>query len=234
MSGFYDAFVPSIYIHYQYESHKLTQLLRRQEKMTEKNRERVKMGKKPLDIRVFLIMDDCMADKKAWVKDKNIAELLMNGRHFSISLSIAFQYSLGISPELRSNFDYIFLLGEDFAVNRKRLYDHYAGMFPSYDIFSQVFKHVTHDYGAMVLNCRVKSSNIREKVFWYKADVPPENEKPSLVGSPEFIKYNKRHFNPEWNKKKPILDLNDLGTKRNGTKLTINLKGGKDDNSDEE
>ena len=30
------------------------------------------------------------------------------------------QYSLGISPELRSNFDYIFLLGEDIINNRKK------------------------------------------------------------------------------------------------------------------
>ena len=31
------------------------------------------------------------------------------------------QYAVGIPPEMRSNFDYIFLLAEDFISNRKRL-----------------------------------------------------------------------------------------------------------------
>ena len=50
---------------------------------------------------------------------------------------------MGIPPEMRSNFDYIFLLAEDFISNRKRLYEHYAGMFPNFDIFQQVFTEVT-------------------------------------------------------------------------------------------
>ena len=37
------------------------------------------------------------------------------------------------------NFDYIFILGEDMTSNRKRLYEHYAGMFPTFDVFEKVF-----------------------------------------------------------------------------------------------
>jgi hypothetical protein len=235
LSGFYDDFVPSSFIHYHYDSIKLTRLFQRQERMIEKNRERVKAGKAPLDIRVLLIMDDCMADKKIWARDKNIAELLQNGRHYAIDYFCVLQYSLGISPELRSNFDYVFLLGEDFLNNKRKLYEHYAGMFPSFDIFSQVFQHVTNDYGAMVLNNRVKSSNIRQKVFWYKADVPSKDQQNSLTCSPECLKYHESHFNSEWNKKKKPMDLNDFVSKRHGVRLDVNLKGGKDDReSDEE
>ena len=75
------------------------------------------------------------------------------------------QYSLGIQPELRSNFDFVFLLGEDFINNRKKLYEHYAGMFPTRDIFEQVFLQVTDNYGCMVINNRLRSSDIKLKVL---------------------------------------------------------------------
>ena len=38
-------------------------------------------------------------------------------------------------------------------------------MFPSFDIFQQVFSEVTEDYGCMVINNRVHGKNITEKVF---------------------------------------------------------------------
>ena len=75
------------------------------------------------------------------------------------------QYSMGIPPEMRSNFDYIFLLAEDFISNRKRLYEHYAGMFPNFDIFQQVFTEVTENFGCMVINNRIHSKKIEDKVF---------------------------------------------------------------------
>lgn len=221
LSGFYDEFIPSIYIHYQYESDKLTQLFHRQEILIEKNKQRVKEGKTPIDTRVILVMDDCLADKKAWMKDKNIAELLQNGRHYHITFILTMQYALGITPELRSNFDYVFLLGEDFINNKKKLYEHYAGMFPSFDIFSQVFRQVTANYGSMVLNNRVKSAEIREKVFWFKADVPKDK---FVIGSKEFKSYHEKKYDPEWNKKKPIIDINSLlANKRNNIKVDVEM-----------
>ena len=40
---------------------------------------------------------------------------------------------------MRSNFDYIFLLAEDFTNNRKRLCEHYAGMFPDFASFRRIY-----------------------------------------------------------------------------------------------
>ena len=55
------------------------------------------------------------------------------------------QYALGIPPNLRTNIDYIFILRENIVQNRKRLYDSYAGMFPSFDIFCQVMDQCTEN-----------------------------------------------------------------------------------------
>ena len=45
------------------------------------------------------------------------------------------QYAVGIPPEMRSNFDYIFLLAEDTINNRKKLFAflHCVGEYPCVD-----------------------------------------------------------------------------------------------------
>ena len=123
---------------------------------------------------IMLIMDDCMSSKGDWLKDPQILELFFNGRHHHMSFILTMQFSLGIPPELRSNFDYIFLLAEDFPSNRKRLYEHYAGMFPNLQIFEQVFSEITDNFGVMVIDNRIHSKNIADKVYWYRAKEVPE------------------------------------------------------------
>ena len=137
------------------------------------------------------------------------------------------QYAVGIPPEMRSNFDYIFLLAEDFISNQKRLYEHYAGMFPSFDIFKQVFAEVTQNYGVMVINNRIHSSNITDKVFGTKLKKVPEFK----MGSRIFNKYHKKYYDPEWNKRPMLFDPSDiLSRKRNNFK--VNVKKVKDDSGE--
>ena len=113
MNSFYNDFFPDSYIHYEYKSDIMTKLLQRQIMMIEKKKQRQKMGKK-LDARTYCIMDDCLSSKGSWMRDQPIQELLYNGRHYEIMYILTMQYPLGITPELRSNFDYIFLLKEEY------------------------------------------------------------------------------------------------------------------------
>ena len=166
----------------------------------------------------MLVMDDCMSSKGGWIKDENILELFFNGRHHHMSFILTMQYAVGIPPELRSNFDYIFLLGEDFISNRKRLYEHYAGMFPSFDIFQQVFSTVTENYGCMVINNRVHSKNITDKVFWYKAKPVPDFK----IGCKRYHKHHDRNYDDKWNKRMPLFDpAVALAKRRNNFKLVV-------------
>ena len=215
LNKFYSEFIPDSFIFSDYEPEILTKVYERQAKMNNDNALRVKEGKKEKDDRIILIMDDCMSSKGSWLKDPNILELFFNGRHHHISFILTMQFSLGIPPELRSNFDYIFLLAEDFISNRKRLYEHYAGMFPSFDIFQQVFNDITENYGIMVINNRIHSKNITDKVFWYRAKDVPEFK----LGSPKFIKYHKDTYDKEWNNRLHMFD--PLSVKKNSLKLII-------------
>lgn len=218
LNSFYSEFIPDSYIYSEYVSDILTRIYERQSVMNEDNKKRIKDGKKPKDDSIMLIMDDCMSSKGTWLKDPNITELFFNGRHHHLSFILTMQYSVGIPPEMRSNFDYIFLLAEDIYSNRKRLYEHYAGIFPSFDIFQQVFSDITEDYGVMVINNRIHSKNITDKVFWYKAKTVPTFN----VGSNKFRRFHENAYDSHWNKRLDVFDPETLMVKkRNALKIMV-------------
>jgi hypothetical protein len=217
LNTFYGEFIPDIYIYDEFDTSILTKIFARQSKMNNDNRKRLEEGKKPKDDRLMIIMDDCMSSKGSWIKDQNILELFFNGRHHKVSFILTMQFALGIPPEMRSNFDYIFLLAEDFTSNRKRLYDHYAGMFPSFESFQKVFSEITQDYGVMVIDNRVHSTDITQKVFWYKAKETPK----FTLGSKKYVKYHKKKYDKNHNSKISIFDPNSLVRRKNNLKLIV-------------
>lgn len=217
LNHFYSDFIPDSYIYSEYTPDILSRIYERQSKMNNDNDKRKKNGKKEKDDSVILIMDDCMSSKGTWLKDPNITELFFNGRHHHLSFILTMQYSVGIPPEMRSNFDYVFLLAEDTISNRKRLYEHYAGMFPNFDIFQQVFSEVTENYGVMVIDNRIHSKVITDKVYWYKAKTVPEFK----VGCNKFRRFHNKYYDSDWNKRLPVFDPSELGKKRNSVKLII-------------
>jgi hypothetical protein len=217
LNSFYSEFIPDSYIYSEYTSDILNRIYERQSIINEDNKKRNKENRKLKDDSLMLIMDDCMSSKGTWLKDPNILELFFNGRHHHISFILTMQYSVGIPPEMRSNFDYIFLLAEDTINNRKRLYEHYAGMFPSFDIFQQVFSEVTEDYGVMVIDNRIHSKNITDKVYWYRAKTVPKFK----AGCDRFRKYHKELYDPDYNKRTLLFNMDDLIKKKNTTKLIV-------------
>ena len=98
------------------------------------------------------------------------------------------QYALGIPPNLRTNIDYIFILRENYVSNRKRLYEHYAGMFPNFDMFCQVMDQCTENYECLVVHNNAKSNKLQDQVFWYKAE--PHDE--VKLGSRKFWEFGER------------------------------------------
>lgn len=217
LNSFYSDFIPDIYIYSEYTSDILSRIYERQSIMNEDNKTRIKNNKKPKDDSLMLIMDDCMSSKGTWLKDPNILELFFNGRHHHISFILTMQYAVGIPPEMRSNFDYIFLLAEDTINNRRRLWEHYAGMFPSFDIFQQVFSDITDDYGVMVIDNRIHSKNITDKVYWYKAKSVPKFN----VGSNKFKKYHNNQYDNNWDKRITIFNTDNLINKKNSIKVIV-------------
>ena len=177
---FYSKMVPKLFIHEEYSPQIIENILKRQKMMIEKCKE-----SQSIDPRAFLVLDDCLYDN-TWTKDKNVRSLFMNGRHFKILFMITMQYALGIPPNLRTNIDYVFILRENYVSNRKRLYEHYAGMFPNFEMFCQVMDQCTENFECLVINNNAKSNKLTDQVFWYKAD-PHDDVK---LGSREYWEFS--------------------------------------------
>lgn len=219
MNTFYGNFFPESYIHYNYKSEIIERLLVRQEVMIDKKKKKMLKGK-TIDTRAFIVMDDCLSKKGTWMKDQPITELLYNGRHYDIMYILTMQYPLGITPELRGNFDYIFLLAEDFVSNLKRIYDHYAGMFPNFDSFRQTFCQLTDNFGCMVVVNRGARKSFLEKVLWYSA--PTITEK-IIIGCKQFRKFHDDNFDPNWRSKQKFFNVEEYMNRKKKDKGTLKI-----------
>jgi hypothetical protein len=221
MTHSYAQFIPHIFVHYEYKPELLSKLFMRQQLLADENVERSQKGKKPRDSRAYLIMDDCLATKGEWAKDPNIAEVFYNGRHRKILFMLSMQFPLGIKPELRANFDYVFLLAEDFLTNQKRLYEHYAGCFPSFEMFRKVFMEVTKDFGCLVIDNKDRSPDITKKCFWYRACDPGN----FMVGTQKTIDYCKRTYDPNWQRRNRPFDIQEYLRKKSKVHVQVELEG---------
>ena len=181
-NGFFSAHVPKLFIHDEYNTAIIENILKRQKAVLKQVSKEMEAYKRTsIDPRAFVILDDCLYDAK-WTKDKMMRLLFMNGRHWKIMLIITMQYPLGIPPNLRTNIDYVFILREPYIANRKRIWENYAGMFPTYESFSQVMDQCTENFECLVINNNSKSNKLSEQVFWYKAQTHSDFK----LGSKEF------------------------------------------------
>ena len=171
---FFQHMVPSKLIHDKYKPDIVMNTIKRQLAVkTARNADKHKGGgDSAVDPRAFLILDDCLYDS-TWIREESTRYVFMNGRHIDLMTIITMQYPLGITPNLRTNVDFIFILRETMINNRKRIYDNYAGMFPTFEMFCQFMDQCTENYECLVICNGVQSNRLEDQVFWYKASEHP-------------------------------------------------------------
>ena len=178
----YQQFVPDLFIYGDYDREAIERVLERQRQILLHN--------KPISP-AFILLDDCMYDKK-FMKDTCIRKCFMNGRHWKIFFMLTMQYCMDLTPDLRANVDYVFILRENIIQNREKLYKAFFGIFPTFDMFNQIMNACTENYECLVLDNTSKSNKIEDCVFWYKAKLHPQFR----IGSPQLWNYHKKHYNP--------------------------------------
>jgi hypothetical protein len=170
---FFQEMVPSKLIHDKYKPDIVMNAIKRQLAVKQqRNHEKKRGGNSNVDPRAFLILDDCLYDK-SWINEESTRYIFMNGRHIDMVTLITMQYPLGVPPNLRTNIDFVFILRENNISNRKRIYDNYAGMFPTFDMFCQFMDQCTEKYECLVIANGVQSNKLDDQVFWYKASDHP-------------------------------------------------------------
>jgi len=178
----YKAFVPDLFIYSDYDRDAIERVLERQKQMLRKNKSQSS----------FVLLDDCMYDKK-FMKDVCIRQCFMNGRHWKLFFMLTMQYCMDLTPDLRANVDYVFILRENVIQNREKLYKSFFGIFPTFDMFNQIMNACTENYECLVLDNTSKSNKVEDCVFWYKAKM----RKNFRIGSPALWNYHKKHYNPK-------------------------------------
>ena len=211
-NGFYGNMVPKLFIHDEYNSAIIENILKRQKMVVrQRKKETEAYGRSTIDPRTFVILDDCLYDN-TWARDKLMRLLFMNGRHWKLMLVITMQYPLGVPPNLRTNIDYTFILREPYIANRKRIYENFAGMFPTFESFCQVMDQCTENYECLVVSNNAKSNKLEDQIFWYKAS--PHGD--FKLGSKEFWEMSKdiasddedeNPFDPKAGRKGPAINV---------------------------
>lgn len=153
-------FMPESCIFTQFSQEKL-------ERMLSVQRELIRRGKTRS---VLLVMDDCLYQKGV-LKSTAMRDLFFNGRHLNCGLIVLVQYCMDMSPEFRTNVDYLFTLRENTITNRQKLHKHFFGQFAKFDEFDKVMAACTQNYSALIMDATVPSTNASETIFWYKASM---------------------------------------------------------------
>jgi len=110
-----------------------------------------------------------------------------------------------------------FIFKDPILSNRRRLYDHYAGMFPTFEIFNQVMNQCTENYECLVISTRQPSNNISDMVFWYRSESHPDFK----LGAPEFWQYHNANYAEQNEEEDDTLDMSKI-QKKNA--ISVNVK----------
>lgn len=185
-NSFYGSWVPDSFIYSDFDRGVIENLIDTQ-------RRRIKSGTAS---NVFLILDDCMYDKRL-LKEKCMRSLFMNGRHWKIFLMLTAQYCGDLGPDIRSNIDYVFILRDNIPGNRERLFKNFFGLMPSFACFCQLMDATTENYECLVVDNTSRSNNLEDCLFWYKAKA----EHTFKMGSPSFWRFHQSAYNPSFDEK---------------------------------
>ena len=206
--------VPRLFIHNEYNSAIIENILKRQRTVLKQVKKEMETYKRStIDPRAFVILDDCLYDN-TWSRDKLMRLLFMNGRHWKVMLVITMQYPLGIPPTLRTNIDYVFILRDSYLSNRRRIYENFAGMFPTLEAFCQIMDQCTENYECLVINNNAKSNKLQDQIFWYKADGHADFR----LGSREFWELSKQLNDDE---EEDQYDPNSVRKKSSGPRIAV-------------
>lgn len=135
----------------------------------------------------LLLLDDC-TDGKLVFKSEIQNGLFKNGRHWKMLYFLSLQYSIDLPPALRTCVDGTFIFKENNEKNLKNLYENYAGIFPSFNMFKSYMEQVTGNYTALYIDNQ--NQNTREWydcIYYIKAPIVEDFK----FGCKEFRAYGK-------------------------------------------
>jgi hypothetical protein len=168
-------YIPPIFIHDKYDNTILKNFIRRQKKLINTD----------YDSHSFIILENLFNNDKYFQKIIKSPKLL---NYLCIIESINLIY---IDTKTIENIDYLFILKENFDINRKRIYEQFSKYLNiPYTLFCKFMNDYTENYNFLILDLKSGSKQIEDKLFWYKAD----DHKNFKVCSKESWEYNDKNY----------------------------------------
>ena len=193
VSPFFGDFIPDLFIHSDYKPDMIEDMMKRQQKKIRECKEKgISTDGKTRENNRFVILDDLQDAARTWNKDKTIKTMFFNGRHYNYLFILTLQYLMGITPELRSNLDYVFIFYEGSLKNKRKIYEDYAGMVPSFDYFCNIMDACTGDNKCLVI--KTNGSSFEDSIFWYKAD----ERRDFRIGHPSIWNFHDKAYNKRY------------------------------------
>ena len=180
LNKFWRDYVPAKYIYPKYQPEILDAVFKRQKEiLNDKNlTEEEKDAKAPF----FILLDDVISDQRLKY-DENLMELFVAGRHYRLFVLITSQYAKGvITPTIRGNTDYIFMMKTLQGRQREALWEDFCD-FLTKDAFSRLLDAYTEDNEILICNtCPETHVDPLEMLSWWKA----QEIGPFQMGSKEY------------------------------------------------
>lgn len=114
--------------------------------------------------RLLLILDDCVS--KANFKHTVYETIATQGRHYLVTCWVTSQHYTKIPPIIRTNCDYMMMLGNQSKDSMKKVFEELGGEFENERQFIRIVKPELENYGVFVINhrkskiCRMKAPEI--------------------------------------------------------------------------
>ena len=181
---FFKKIIPSSFVFNNYDEDKIIEFIKRQ-----------KIAKEHLQNPwSLLIIDDC-TDNPSIFRKQTQNSLYKLGRHWKMLYILSLQYSMDIRPSIRNNVDGVFIFREPNNNFRKNMYDNYASIIPSYQLFCSILNQITDDHTALYINNTAGTNDWNDCVFWYKAKIIPKDFK---FGCEDFWKFHNQRYNNKY------------------------------------
>lgn len=179
LNKFWRQYVPKQFIFNKYDPEILQAVFRRQKKIL--NDVNKTDEEKDAEAPFFILLDDVISDQRLKY-DEALMELFVAGRHYRLFILITTQYAKAITPTLRGNTDYCFMMKCLQQRQLEALWEDF-GSFLTKDAFAHILNAYTEDNEVLVINtCPDTEVDPISMMGWWKAEDPGEFK----MGSEEY------------------------------------------------
>ena len=122
---------------------------------------------------LFVVADDVAATDKKLLSSPVMRDGLMNGRHACCGWAVSLQYVMDVPVDARSQFQIVVVCAENNQMNRRRIWQQFAGVVPTYRQFDAIMASCTQDHSCLVIDNSNPSATIQSSLFHWKARLHP-------------------------------------------------------------